>query len=184
MILIISSSFILNIIGINQNAVATFYSPQTRCWELLSGSLLAWIVLFKKDTYLALKNKMDIWISKLIYISNKNHKTIALESLLSFVGLFLLIYGFFQLDTSLLFPGKWALLPVVGTVLIIAAGSKAYINRTILSNKISVWFGLISFPLYLWHWPILSFIRIIDDEPSRKVRIAAVILSIVLAFFT
>jgi len=60
-----------------------------------------------------------------------------------------------------------------------------HINRTILSNKIAVWFGLISFPLYLWHWPLLSFARIVESEvPSRNIRISAVVLSIVLAWLT
>lgn len=52
-------------------------------------------------------------------------------------------------------------------------------------NRISVWFGLISYPLYLWHWPILSFLRIIEGEiPHRDVRIIAVLLSIFLAWLT
>ena len=76
-------------------------------------------------------------------------------------------------------------MPVLGAVLIITAGSKAWFNRTILSNKVAVWFGLISFPLYLWHWPILSFARIVESEvPSRNITIAAVVLSIVLAWLT
>ena len=48
-----------------------------------------------------------------------------------------------------------------------------------------VWFGLISFPLYLWHWPLLSFARIIESEtPSREIRIALLALSILLAWLT
>jgi hypothetical protein len=75
--------------------------------------------------------------------------------------------------------------PVLGTVLIIIAGSKAWVNRTILSNKVAVWFGLISFPLYLWHWPLLSFTRIVEGEvPSRNIRIAVLVLSVVLAWLT
>ena len=77
------------------------------------------------------------------------------------------------------------MIPVVGTVSLIAAGSKAFFNRIILSNKIAVWFGLISFPLYLWHWPLLSFARIVESEvPSQNIRIAAVVLSITLAWLT
>ena len=48
-----------------------------------------------------------------------------------------------------------------------------------------VWFGLISFPLYLWHWPLLSFARIVESEtPSRNIRIAAVLISVLLAWLT
>jgi hypothetical protein len=75
--------------------------------------------------------------------------------------------------------------PVLGAILIILAGPNSWVNRKFLSNKVVVWFGLISFPLYLWHWPILSFARIIEnDVPSRTIRIAAIVLSIILAWIT
>jgi hypothetical protein len=99
--------------------------------------------------------------------------------------LLLLLFGFWRINKDLSFPGKWALVPVLGAVLIITASSKAWVNRIILSNKVAVWFGLISFPLYLWHWPLLSFARIVESElPSRNIRIAAVVLSILLAWLT
>ena len=70
-------------------------------------------------------------------------------------------------------------------MLVIASGSKAWLNRLFLMNPIAVWFGLISYPLYLWHWPILSFLQIIDGElPHRDARIGAVLLSILLAWLT
>jgi peptidoglycan/LPS O-acetylase OafA/YrhL len=184
-IIVATISFVFNIKGIKQDMVANFYSPQTRFWELLSGSLLAWIALFKKDAFANAKLNVNVWLS-CIFCKNKeegNGRTLA--NVLSFVGLFLLLYGFWRINKELSFPGKWALLPVLGTVLIITAGSKAWINRIILSNKIAVWFGLISFPLYLWHWPLLSFARIIEGgSPSSNIRIAAVILSIMLAWLT
>ena len=94
-------------------------------------------------------------------------------------------YGFFRIKKDVSFPGKWAVIPVLGAILIILAGPQAWVNRKILSNKIAVWFGLISFPLYLWHWPLLSFARIVESElPSRNIRIAAVVLSVVLAWVT
>jgi len=90
-----------------------------------------------------------------------------------------------QINKELKFPGKLALIPVTGAAMLIAAGSKAFINRTVLSNKLVVWFGLISFPLYLWHWPLLSFARIIEtDLPHRNIRIVAIIFSIILAWIT
>jgi hypothetical protein len=75
--------------------------------------------------------------------------------------------------------------PVLGSALIIAAGSEAWVNRIIFSNKILVWFGLISYPLYLWHWPILSFSRIIVSETlGSNIRIVAVLFAIALSWFT
>lgn len=184
-IVVAIASFVLNIKGVKQDMVATFYSPHTRFWELLSGSLLAWFTIYKKDAFTGIKSKIDVWLSCIVYSEKHEGDGKTLANVLSFVGLFLLLYGFWRINKELSFPGKWALLPVLGTLLIIIAGSKAWINRIILSNKTVVWIGLISFPLYLWHWPLLSFARIVEGGlPSSSVRIAAVILSIFLAWLT
>lgn len=184
-IVVAIATFILNLKGIKQDMVATFYSPHTRFWELLSGSLLAWITLYKNDSFSKVKSKLNFCLSRIIYSEKQELDGNTLANVFSGVGLLLLVYGFSQINKELSFPGKWALVPVLGAVLIISAGSKAWFNRTILSHKVVVWFGLISFPLYLWHWPILSFARIIESEtPSRNIRIIAVLLSIVLAWVT
>ena len=184
-IVIAVASFVLNIKGIEQDSVATFYSPQTRFWELLTGSLLAWVTLYKKGAFDQIQGKVEVVLSRIIYSDKKETDGETLANVFSIVGLVLLGYGFFILNKEVSFPGKWALVPVVGAVLIISAGSKAWVNRTILANKIAVWFGLISFPLYLWHWPLLSFARIVEGEvPSRNIRIAALVVSVVLAWLT
>ncbi len=179
------ASFMLNLKGVQQDAVATFYSPQTRFWELLSGSLLAWTAVYKKLEFAKIINKFDSYLAFNSYKKNQTSDAKFLSNFLSFLGLLLLVYGFWRVNKNLNFPGKWALVPVVGTVLIIAAGSNAFVNRIILSNKILVWFGLISYPLYLWHWPLLSFARIIESEvPSESIRIAAIVVFVILAWFT
>lgn len=180
-------SFFLNIRGLEGNSVATFYSPQTRFWELLSGGVLAWFVLYKKKTFASRRSRMDTWLVKIFYREDvavaSDGKTLA--NFISFVGFFFIISGFLVITKDVGFPGKWAAIPVLGAVFIILAGPQAWINKKILSNKILVWFGLISFPLYLWHWSLLSFARIIEGEiPSRHLRITAVLLSIVLAWLT
>lgn len=168
--IVTSISFILNIYGLEDNDVAAFYSPQTRIWELLSGSLLVWAIRCKNIFYH--DGNLRIYVK-------------AVSNVMSFSGLFLLVYGFFGINKDLGFPGVWALVPVLGAVLIILAGTEAWVNRLILSNNIAVWFGLISFPLYLWHWPLLSFARIAEgDVPSGNIRITIVILSIFLAWLT
>ena len=108
-----------------------------------------------------------------------------LANLMASAGLLLLVYGVINIHQGLPFPSTWALVPVMGAVLIIATGSKAWLNRTILRNPVAIWFGLISYPLYLWHWPVLSFLRILDGESEGVYRpIAAVLVSIVLAWLT
>ena len=103
----------------------------------------------------------------------------------STIGFCGLASGFWKITSSTPFPGAWAAVPVVGAFLIIAAGAQAYWNRVLLSNRVAVFFGLISFPLYLWHWPLLAFARIIEGgTPARGVRIAAVLAAILLATLT
>ncbi|QWD68084.1 acyltransferase family protein [Polynucleobacter sp. VK25] len=168
------ASFALNVYGINQDAVATFYSPQTRFWELLSGSLLAWIALYKRAWLGNAEKKIDASLASL-----------KSSNILSIIGFCMLAYGLWSINKDISFPGWWALIPVMGTVLIIAAGSEAIINRLVLSNPLIVWFGVISFPLYLWHWPLLSFARIIEGAvPSLGIRIGACLLAVLLAWVT
>lgn len=158
-------SFAFNIWKANSDVVAAFYSPQTRFWELLSGSCLAYLALFNERTLQRLK--------------------IGSDSLRSCCGAALLVAGVIFITKERAFPGWWALLPTVGAVLIISAGAQAWFNRAVLSHRLLVWFGLISFPLYLWHWPLLAFARVIESEtPVVEVRLAAVSISVVLAWLT
>lgn len=184
-VIIVIVSFLLNLKGIKQDAVKTFYSPETRFWELLCGSLLAWFNLYKRDVLADIENKIDNTLSRIVYDKKQNDHCKIVANVLSFIGLFLLLYGFWEFNKGLSFPGKWALIPVMGSLLLLMGDSSVWVNRTILSNKIAIWLGLISFPLYLWHWPLISFARIIEgEEPSRNIRLAAVALSIVLAWLT
>lgn len=178
-------SFYLNVNGVEKDAVATFYSPQTRLWELLCGSLLAWATLYKKEAYANIKTKLGGWLGHFLCIEAPQADGNTLPNFVSWIGLLVLAYGFVKINKGFNFPGEWAVVPVVGSVLLISAGPTAWINRIVLSNRLAVWFGLISFPLYLWHWPLLSFARIVESEaPSRNIRIAAVVLSVVLAWLT
>ena len=108
-----------------------------------------------------------------------------LRNICSFLGIFFLCIGVTQISKENPYPSYWALYPVVGALLVILGGASAWPNRLLLSNKIAVWFGLISYPLYLWHWPILSFLHILEGgTPQWELRISAIILSILLAWLT
>jgi hypothetical protein len=77
------------------------------------------------------------------------------------------------------------LLPVAGTVFLLVAGDRAWINRQLLSLRPVVWVGLISYPLYLWHWPLLSFARIMTPGTTpASLLVAMVGVSVVLAWMT
>lgn len=179
-------SFCININQVKTNVVADFYSPQTRFWELILGSILAWLKLYKPSFSAASAGKLDKWFfGKAIFRNKQENDGKTLASAISVLALLLLAYGFWHINKDMGFPGKWAVIPVSGAILIIFAGPDAWVNRVVLSNKFAVWFGLISYPIYLWHWPLLSFARIIEGEtPSRYIRIAAVLMSIILAWIT
>ena len=176
-------SFYLNLKGIKNDAIATFYSPLTRFWELLSGSILAWFALYKKDIFASYKLRIDCLLAKVVYRETVEADGKTLSNLFSCVGSLLLIYGLLRITKDVNFPGKWAVIPVLGAVLIILAGPQAWINRIILSNKVVVWFGLISFPLYLWHWSILSFLKI-TAHVNYILSFSVVLCSVLLSWLT
>jgi hypothetical protein len=83
------------------------------------------------------------------------------------------------------FPGWLGLIPTVGTLLVMCGGTQAWINRTVLSWKPLVFIGLISYPFYLWHWPLLSFAHILTaGVPSLGWRAAIVTFAFLLAWMT
>jgi peptidoglycan/LPS O-acetylase OafA/YrhL len=162
-------SFYINLHFVDQRPAQIFFWPVGRFWELLAGSILAWVMLYRKDLLPGRLNAGNAFVA----------------NGLSILGLALLVFGFIRIDEALPFPSAWALVPVSGALLVIAAGPEALLNRLVLMNPVAVWFGLISYPLYLWHWPILSFLRIVDGkEPDGPDRMIAVAASILLAWIT
>lgn len=174
-------SFLLNLFFIYKSQPLTFYSPQTRFWEILSGGLLAWVTINKKHLILKLNSS-----EKILSLKINTHKSIftkITDNTYSIIGIVLLFIGFVFINESVKFPGFYAAIPVVGAILLILAGPNAWFNKMVLSNRIIVWFGLISFPLYLWHWPLLSFAHIMESgTPSVAIRLSLVVLSIFMAW--
>jgi peptidoglycan/LPS O-acetylase OafA/YrhL len=160
-ILIAVASFAVNVFTVASNQVADFYSPLSRFWELMAGGVLAYLAL------------------------HKPHHLPRNTNLQSIIGLLLIVVAAARIDQASAFPGWWALLPTAGAFLLISAQPTAWVNRHVLGNRVLVWIGLVSYPLYLWHWTILSFLRITESGiPSVKVRIAAVLASLLLAWLT
>lgn len=156
-------SFALNVQRVQGDEVAAFYSPLTRFWELGLGGFLACHRMVRNSA------EAPRWLAEAM----------------AWVGLALIAGAAMLLSPDSLFPGWWALMPTLGAALLISAGSQAWLCRRLLSSKPLVAVGLISYPLYLWHWPLLSFSRIYEsDDPSIAIRLAAVALSFVLAWLT
>ncbi|MEQ1579201.1 MAG: acyltransferase family protein [Steroidobacteraceae bacterium] len=140
-----------------------FYLMQFRAWELSAGGLLAMAVP-------ALRN--------LSHVTSRG---------LTWLGLVALGIALFGLNTSSVFPGFWALLPVSGTALIIAGGSarNGSASRGFLSSVPLVAIGKVSYSWYLWHWPLLALWRAADMSMQDPIRDAlAGGVSLLLAFAT
>jgi SGNH domain (fused to AT3 domains) len=159
-------SFAINFFTVKNNAVAAFYSPLSRFWELLIGSVLAYTSLQSAKASVSV------------------HKSTNADNVTAWMGVVLLAIGVYFINPERRFPGFWALFPTVAAYLLIKAGPKAWFNQHVLSNKLLVWVGLISFPLYLWHWPILVFAEIRSDESGAAFKLGLIALSILLAWLT
>ncbi len=150
------------------DAVAAFYSPLTRAWELLLGALLTRMSFVPPTTEFFSGAVKD-----------------ATRSLLACAGCMLIIVSCSAFQPAHFFPGWRALVPTFGAAFVIAAGPKAWLNRKVLANPVLVGLGLISFPLYLWHWPLLSFGHILlPGVLPLQARCNLVALSFILAVLT
>ncbi len=179
-------SFALNVSHIEANQVWSFYQPQARAWELMMGAMLAIFVTDTSGWMNKVGSKMDLYVARLIYRRDVALEPgLALANFKSWLGLALIVYGLSTISKDTHFPGKWALLPTVGAALLIWGGPQAFVNKSLLSNRVAVWFGKISYPLYLWHWPILVFLRIsMGDTPIWFLRVGVIVTSIVLSWLT
>ena len=143
---------------------AAFYMPHSRLWQLAAGAWLASLTLDGPDHVLR-------WTA-----------TGSIANAMATVGAGLVLAGFMTLGAAAAtYPGWSALVPTIGTLLIIAAGS-AWLNRKLLSASVAVFIGLVSYPLYLWHWPMLSFLSITEQgQAPRALILGALAWSFVLA---
>ena len=156
-------SFAINLFTAKSYSIAAFYSPLSRFWELLIGSTLAYTALNATNTV-----KSKTW-----------------NDASASIGVLLLAAGVYFINPERRFPGFWALFPTIAAYLLIKAGPNAWFNRVVLSNRLLVWVGLISFPLYLWHWPLLVFAELHEGKtPSISVRALMIAAGILLAWLT
>ncbi len=154
------ASFCVNVYLVHYNSTAAFYSPASRFWELMIGGSLAYITLHRR------------------------HLISRYGNLQSATGVALVLAGLVLITRERAFPGWWALFPTFGAFLIISAGPGAWLNRRILSSRPFVWCGLISYPLYLWHWPLLSLASITRPGHDFKLKAGLLIASVLLAALT
>jgi peptidoglycan/LPS O-acetylase OafA/YrhL len=169
----------LNIILSYLYTAAAFYLPITRIWEILTGAVLA-ILPSERVSFTSLRLR-NILQPRLPALGRYFDKVGVLSDATEFrslvgVGLIFISVAVFTRDD--VFPGWRALLPVLGTVLLIS-GQHSWTNRA-LSHPAFVYVGLVSYPFYLWHWPLLCFAR--SNLPkSQLLVVGVVVLSFALA---
>lgn len=156
------ASFAFNLWEAGRDATAAYYSPLTRGWQLAVGGLLA---------YASLRGSSARWAASQWRAAG---------------GLLLLGIAVLVLDKTHAYPSGWALLPTLGTALLISAGPATVVNRRLLSLRPMVWVGLISYPLYLWHWPVLVWAKLIamTSNLAGSWRLGLIALSVALAWLT
>ena len=148
--------------GAYNKPAATFFLLPTRAWELLTGSFAAFYL--QRDSL-----RTPLW----------------LNNLLSAAGLLAILYAVFAFDEATPFPSLYALVPTVGTVLVILFALKGTLTHTVLSLRGVVAVGLISYSLYLWHQPVFAFWRHYNVfEPTQTQMLVLSLLCLPLAFFT
>ena len=146
-------SLVASICGVYTDQVATFYLVPTRAWELLFGSFLS------LDVIPELKSNVH-------------------RNFVSIIGLSLIVFCVCFYTETTLFPGFSAIAPVVGSTFIIYSGigGGASIVKKILSLKPIVYIGLISYSLYLWHWPLIVFSKYLILRDLTPLEIIGIIL--------
>ena len=161
MLFLLIVSFVLNLVMSCQNQVTDFFLTTYRSWEFLCGALLAYRNFCKE------------------------HEGDRPNTPMAVLGMLFIGAGMVFLHQGESYPGWRALLPVTGTTFLIGAGSRTWLNSNLLANSGVVWIGLISYPLYLFHWPLLSFVHVIrGNEPEVSYVIAALGLSFLLSVST
>jgi peptidoglycan/LPS O-acetylase OafA/YrhL len=154
------ASFGASVFFNNHNSVGAFYNPLGRAWELVLGSGISYLAIFRPDSLLKIRYAPTL-------------------------GLLLILGSFAWPGTTSHFNPGIALLPTLGAALVVSAPPNAGLKKWVLQNKLMVWVGLISYPLYLWHWPLLSFALIHHEvEPPIEQRLYLLAISLVLAAIT
>ena len=184
--LIITTSFACSVMAWDYPTASFFLIP-ARSWELLAGGLVGYLSLnddrknYKVFSSLERLETSDSF-RKLKQFGTKLSRR---SNVIASLGMICIVCSLVGIDNSFLFPGYIAMIPVLGTVIIIFSGPTSWVNYHILSNRLLVYIGLISFPLYLWHWPLLVFYNIVSGGDNNVfIKIGLLLLSFILAVAT
>lgn len=161
-----AASLVTMHLSARSDAAATFFMPQARAWELTLGAVAALVQCRHASTWTRLRDRflpagacgllgLALILASCVVITPQRSASVAL------------------------------LLPVVGATLVLLADPGQRATQMLLANRPAVALGLISYPLYLWHWPLLSLASVVESGlPALWIRVAIVLVSGVLAWLT
>jgi peptidoglycan/LPS O-acetylase OafA/YrhL len=168
---VLLASFLINLITIQNDQPAAFYSPLSRLWELAAGGLL---VQLERTRNRAHPLPGGYWF-----------KLSSRANLVSILGLLLIVGAATLYDSGSRFPGYLAAIPVLGALLIVAGGAGTWFNAAVLACRPMVFVGKLSYSLYLWHWPVLVLATLLyADRHFSFLNGACLAISCVLAWGT
>ena len=154
------------------HGTAHFYNPATRAWELaLGGMLAAWQLLTPRGT-----TALDAAQHPLRQLGG--HAS-------SLAGLLLIVLGGVCWTVDKAVPGIWSVIPTAGAALLIGAGPHTIAGRWLLARRPMIFLGKISYPLYLWHWPLFAFTRVVlGHRPPPGLAAVEILIASVAAYAT
>jgi peptidoglycan/LPS O-acetylase OafA/YrhL len=173
-------SFWFGLVTLQKSEARAFYLPPARAWELLVGSCLAlaqtiqWRVPKADRIVEAIENVLHA----VVFAADYPRRTLLLPHLGGLLGAGLIAYGVVRFNAQLHYPGNRALVPVLGAALLIQF-PQSVVNRSILGSRLFVFFGLISYPLYLWHFPAIVYLRLLFPDGVHWYFVVGAILGAV-----
>lgn len=145
-------SFVLSVYAVETNPSAAFYLLPFRAWEMVSGGLVWWVMRHQRLSQTA---------SKVIELC----------------GFGLILTAIFGFNGATPWPGGYALVPVLGAILVLAANRQV---SPLTANPLLARVGLISYSLYLWHWPIVVFLAYAGEQSNPIWIVAGILLTLIL----
>ncbi|PCK88416.1 acyltransferase [Rhizobium sophoriradicis] len=158
-LLMAALSFVFCVLTVRYDQQQAFYSPLTRAWELLAGTLLAYYEVRRGRA--------------------------RPRPLLAAVGLVLVLGSLILFRKDTVHPGLFTVIPVIGTCLVLAFASHKHAVGRLLASRPAALTGIVSYSLYLWHYPVFAFARLTSldfDNGDKLVAVAATAVIAVVSF--